>query len=181
MRERNIALIGFRATGKSSVGKILARKLSRVFIDMDLHLSASAGREIACWVRSEGWGTFRKAESELLTNLASRKGLVVSTGGGIVLAPENLAILDQHFFTVWLKASAETIHARINSDPQSCSTRPPLSDLPLKDEIEKTLLERTPLYSKAAGLELDTEGKTLTRIVQEIADYLQQTTSVSAG
>lgn len=173
MRERNIALIGFRATGKSSVGKILARKLNRVFIDMDLHLSASAGREIACWVRSDGWGAFRKAESELIRNLASQSGLVVSTGGGIVLDPENLLILEQHFFTVWLKASEQTIFSRINEDPQSCSTRPPLSDLPLKDEIKRTLLERTPLYSAAADLELDTEGETVESIARRIVDYLQ--------
>ena len=171
MRERNIALIGFRATGKSTVGKILAEKLGRIFIDMDQYLIASAGREIACWVKLEGWDSFRKAESELLRTLISREGFVVATGGGIVLDPKNRRILNEHFFTAWLKASVETIFCRTNSDPGSCATRPPLSELPLRDEIEKVLSERQPLYAGTADLEIDTELKTAEEIADRIARF----------
>ncbi len=171
MRERNIALIGFRATGKSTVGKFLAEKLGRIFIDMDQHLIASAGREIACWVKLEGWDSFRHAESELLHTLVSREGLVVATGGGIVLDPENRRILDEHFFTVWLKASVETIYRRTNADPGSCDTRPPLSELPLREEIEKVLSERWPLYTGAADLEIDTELSTAEEIADRIVKF----------
>jgi shikimate kinase len=169
MRERNIALIGFRATGKSTVGRILAEKLGRIFIDMDQHLIASAGREISCWVKLEGWDSFRKAESELLRTLISREGLVVATGGGIILDPQNRRILNEHFFTTWLKASVETIFCRTNSDPGSCAARPPLSELPLRDEIKKVLSERRPLYAAAANLEIDTEKKTAEEIAEQIA------------
>jgi shikimate kinase len=168
MKERNIALIGFRATGKTAVGKILAQRSGLIFIDMDQHLTASAGREIACWVKLEGWNSFRQAESELLKTLGTRGGLVVATGGGVIIAPENRHVLKQNFFSVWLKASAETIHSRIISDPLSCSTRPPLSDLTLEDEISKLLSEREAFYSETADIEIDTEGKTMSEVASEI-------------
>lgn len=173
MESRNIALIGFRATGKSAVGKILARELGRVFIDMDRHLVASAGREIACWVRLEGWPSFRKAESELLAALGSRAGLVVATGGGVVLDPGNRKILAERFHTVWLKASPETVQARMAKDPESHSTRPPLSELPPEEEIRHILAEREPLYSASAELQIDTEGKTIAEIARQIGQSLE--------
>ena len=168
MKERNIALIGFRATGKTAVGKILAQRLNRIFLDMDEHLTVSAGREIACWVRLEGWNSFRQAESELLKTISTRGGLVVATGGGVILAPENRRLLKDSFFSVWLKANTETIHSRIISDPRSCSTRPPLSELPLEDEIRKLLTEREPFYSDTADVEIVTQGKSLPEVASEI-------------
>lgn len=172
MKERNIALIGFRATGKSAVGRVLAHHLDRLFIDMDQYLTVSAGREIACWVRLEGWEGFRKAESELLKALSCRKGLVVATGGGIVLSPENRRLLKESFNTVWLSAAPDTVHGRIVSDPQTSATRPPLSDLPLKEEIEKLLLDREPLYAQSAGFKIDTDGKTIEEISRSLLEHL---------
>lgn len=176
MKERNIALIGFRATGKTAVGKILAQRLRRIFIDMDEHLSASAGREIACWVRLEGWNSFRQAESELLKDLAERDGLVVATGGGVILAPENRRLLKNSFITVWLKAETETIYSRIGTDPQSCSSRPPLTQLPLEHEIRKLLSDREPFYFETADMEIDTEGRSTSEVAMEIASHLEQST-----
>lgn len=170
---RNIALIGFRATGKSAVGKILAQKLGWMFIDMDRRLVASAGREIDCWVRLDGWESFRRAESELLETLGSRQGLVVATGGGVVLAPENRKTLKQSFFTVWLKSGAETIHSRILADPASVSNRPPLSELPMELEIRKLMSEREPLYEACADIRIDSEDRTPEEIAEEIAGELR--------
>ncbi|MCE5335064.1 MAG: shikimate kinase [Desulfobacteraceae bacterium] len=172
MKERNIALIGFRATGKTTVGKILARNLGRIFMDMDQHLVASSGREISCWVKLAGWSSFRRAESELLAALSLREGLVVATGGGIVLDPANRTLLDESFYTVWLKASPETIQARMSSDPQTGSTRPPLSELSPETEIRKTLAERYPLYAASADMEIDTECKTAEDIAGEILEKM---------
>lgn len=175
MRERNIALIGFRATGKSAVGQIVARMLDRVFIDMDRHLTASAGREIACWVRLEGWDSFRKAESELLEALGTKRGLVVATGGGVVLAAANRRVLARDFVTIWLKAPARVIGERIAADSQSVSTRPPLSDMAPDEEIGTLLREREPLYAESADFELDTEGKSTQEIAGLIMDWLEET------
>ncbi|MEM5786993.1 MAG: shikimate kinase [Syntrophobacteraceae bacterium] len=170
---RNIALIGFRATGKSAVGAILADELGRMFIDMDKHLTASAGREIACWVRLEGWDSFRKAETELLDALASKKDLVVATGGGVVLAPENRMVLKRDFFTIWLRASADTIYRRMTSDPQTSSTRPAFSELPLEQEIRQLLRERESLYAACADLEIATDCKPISEIAVLIATRLE--------
>jgi len=167
---RNIALIGFRATGKSSVGKILAQMLGCTFVDMDHYLTASAGREIECWVRLDGWESFRRAESELLQALGSKEDLVVATGGGVVLAPENREVLNKSFFTVWLKAGAETIHSRILSDPASAANRPPLSELPMEVEIRKLISEREPLYELCADIQLDSERTTPAQIAEKIME-----------
>jgi shikimate kinase len=169
MRERNIALIGFRATGKSTVGEILALDLGMEFIDMDQRLTSDAGRDIATWVKQDGWDCFRKAESALLDLVSLRHGLVVATGGGIVLDARSRRVLSERFFTVWLKAAPETIYARLRSDPESAQTRPPLSDLPMQEEIRKVLCEREPLYAQAALIEIDTEAKGAALIAAEIA------------
>lgn len=168
MRERNIALIGFRATGKSTVGKILARKLGRQFLDMDQRLTSEAGRDIAAWVKQEGWDSFRRAESALLEIISLQKDLVVATGGGVILDPQNRRVLLENFFTVWLKATPKTIYARLSSDPGSTKTRPSLSELPMKEEIEKELCQREPFYSQVADVEIDTEGKQAMGIADEI-------------
>lgn len=173
MKQRNIALIGFRATGKSTVGQILARRLCRGFIDMDQSLVREAGRDIAAWVEKAGWGSFRRAESGLLETLRLREALVVATGGGIVLDPQNREALRKDFFIVWLRATHHTIRARLHSDPQSTLSRPALSCLPMDEEIEKLLAERHPLYSQLANMVIDTEGKPPVRIAEEIAEAFE--------
>lgn len=177
MKADNIALIGFRATGKSTVGEILARKLDREFIDMDRRLISEAGRDIATWVKQEGWDSFRKAESALMELIRMQKGLVVATGGGIVLDPQSRRALEENFFTVWLKATPETIYARLNSDPKTSQRRPSLSGLPMKEEIVKVLSDRESLYAQVADMVIDTEGRQTARIADEIAAAFSESRS----
>jgi shikimate kinase len=174
MKQCNIALIGFRATGKSTVGQILAGDLGMEFIDMDERLTSDAGRDIAAWVKQDGWDSFRRAESDLLGLIGSKSGLVVATGGGIILSERSRGVLREKFFTVWLKATPETIYARLSSDPGSAQTRPPLSNLPMREEIRKVLRDREPLYAQAALVEIDTEGKQAAGIAGEIATLFYQ-------
>lgn len=168
MRKRNIALIGFRATGKSTVGQILAADLEMEFVDMDKRLTLEAGRTIRTWVEEEGWESFRRAESNLLGIIRWMTGVVVATGGGIVLDPESRQLLREHFFTVRLKASPETIHTRLTADPESTAARPPLSKLSLMDEIVHVLSERDVLYTEASAMQIDTEGRQPRSVAQEI-------------
>lgn len=172
MRQRNIALIGFRATGKSTAGQILARKLGMEFVDMDQRLTSETGRDIATWVQQDGWESFRRSESSLLVIISEQKGLVAATGGGIILDPQSRRLLREHFFTVWLKATPQTIYVRLSSDPRSPQTRPSLSELPMKQEIVKVLSERQPLYAQAAVIEIDTEEKDSIQIADEIITFL---------
>lgn len=170
MKRRNIALIGFRTTGKSVTGKILAKRLGRIFVDMDDVLVATLGQDIDGWVRSHGWESFRKAESELLKTLSLRENLVVATGGGVILKGDNRQILKESFDVVWLQAPPHTLYSRLLEDPKTRSQRPALTDLPMKEEIERLLHERSPLYSQAADLILDTD----TCPPQEVASQIHE-------
>jgi shikimate kinase len=156
--QENIALVGFRATGKSMVGRILAKRLGWSFVDMDVQLSESFGQDIHAVVCENGWEFFRKAEADLLSRMATQNKIVVATGGGVVLRADNREILKKHFRVFWLQASSQTIYSRITHDPCSASNRPSLTQLPLMKEIELQLTERMPLYKEVAEHSLMTDA-----------------------
>jgi shikimate kinase len=168
----NIALIGFRASGKSLLGKLLAQSLGLSFVDMDQRLIASFGKSIDQWVQSEGWESFRKAESELLGLLAREHGLVVATGGGVVLSASNRSLLKKHFFVIWLKATPETTHSRIIDDPNTGANRPAFTTLPLREEIEKVLAERSILYQETAHIALLTDDALPAQLISTVMHQL---------
>ncbi len=164
----NIALIGFRATGKTTLGRMLADRLGWMFVDMDEELVSRFGMDIHNWVQEHGWDAFREAEAELLAELAGGTRQVVATGGGVVLRTENREQLRRHFQVVWLQASAETIHMRLAQDPKTASQRPPLTDLSLQEEISQLLAERTPLYEATCHFALMTDAEEAETLVNAI-------------
>ena len=174
MPKRNIALIGFRATGKSLVGAVLARQLGLRWVDMDELLTASFAMDIDRWVRTHGWQAFREAEARLLQDLAGRQQLVVATGGGVILRAENRKLLRERFWVFWLEASPETIHSRLVGDEKTAATRPPLTDLPLCEEIEHLLAERSSLYEAVCDLRLETDEVSAEQLGSHIRTYLSQ-------
>jgi shikimate kinase len=174
MKKRGIALIGFRTTGKSLTGSILAEQLAHVFVDMDDMLVASFGKDIDSWVGSHGWESFRKAESELLETLSKRENLVVATGGGVVLYERNRRTLRESFHVIWLRAAPETIYSRLISDPKTPANRPALTDLPLREEIERLLRDRSPLYAEAADLILETDKSSAEEVALQIREQLTE-------
>ena len=109
---RNVVLIGFMGTGKSSVGKVLARKLGRVLIDTDAVVEERAGRKIRDIFEKEGESRFRVLEKEAVYFAATHTKAVITTGGGVVLNPENLAALRENGVIVALSASVEPIARR---------------------------------------------------------------------
>jgi shikimate kinase len=159
MTGKNIALVGFRASGKSALGRVLAERLHWTFVDMDEALTASCGPSIAAWVQAHGWEAFRQAEADLLRELASQQGLVVATGGGVVIRAENRKCLREAFLVVWLQASPETLHTRLLHDPKSGAQRPALTELPLQQEITTLLAQRAPWYREVAALTLTTDAQ----------------------
>jgi len=168
----NIALIGFRASGKSLVGKLLARELNLSFVDMDERLVASFGKTIDQWVQSEGWESFRKAESGLLGQLAREQGLIVATGGGVVLSAHNRNLLKKHFLVIWLKASPETTYLRMLNDPNTETNRPAFTTLPLQEEIQKILAERSIFYEETAHITLETDDALPAQLVSMVQHQL---------
>ena len=165
---QNIALIGFRATGKSTVGRLLAAKLEWTLVDMDDELVAQFGASIHDWVQKHGWEAFREAEAQLLAELATGTRQVVATGGGIVIREENRSRLRESFFTVWLQASVGNIETRLAEDPKTASQRPPLTALALHEEITTILRERAPWYKETADVILPTDTQDLFEIIKNI-------------
>jgi len=162
----NIVLIGYRGTGKSVVGEILAEYLKMPCIGMDDAIVKRAGMSIPQIVETFGWAKFRDLESEEARNLSKKDRIIVDTGGGIIERPENMEALGKGALTVWLKASTGTIVSRIEKDTQ----RPALTkDKSFTDEVEEVLSDRTPKYRKAAQLEIDTDDLTPEQIAGHIA------------
>ena len=143
----NVVLIGYRGTGKSTVGKILAARLGLILVSTDAEIVKSAGQSIPEIVEQHGWEYFRDLEAKVCGQLAGRTGLVVDTGGGAILRPRNVEVLKETGRLFWLTASVETIAERIGQDAQ----RPSLTGVKsFVDEIQEVLLERTPKYQAAA-------------------------------
>ena len=145
----NLFLVGYRCCGKTSVGRLLADRFGWRFVDTDALVVERAGSDIAAMIEGEGWAFFRRLETRILKDVCRRSGQVVATGGGIVLAPENTALMRRCGKVVWLQAQPETILRRMATDPASPGQRPALSDDPVAEEVVRTLAERRPLYTAA--------------------------------
>jgi shikimate kinase len=173
MEKNKIALVGFRATGKSLIGRGLAESLGWGLVDMDDRLVESFGESIQEWVARFGWEAFRAEESKVLSTLSEEGRVVVATGGGVVLRPENREVLGSRFYVVWLRAEKDTILTRLAKDPRTAGYRPPLTGLSQEDEIEAMLIERRPLYEAVADLVLDTDELAPQEIVSSILEGLR--------
>lgn len=164
----NIYLIGYRCTGKTTLGRALAQRLERPFIDMDDALVAESGQTISELVAQHGWAEFRNREGILLKALSKRQGLVIGTGGGVILADANAALMRASGKVVWLRCRPDTIHRLMTADPRSSVMRPSLTGQTLRQEIETTLKAREPLYRKAMHLALDTDAFDIDRLCDQI-------------
>ena len=151
----NIILIGYRGTGKSTIGKRLADKLWRDFVDTDLLLVERAGKTIKEIFETEGEQGFRDRESAVVMDVAARDNLVVAAGGGAVLRPENVAALKRNGKLIWLQADPRTLEVRIAADAATSANRPNLTAAGGLAEIEKLLAVRMPAYQAAADATLD--------------------------
>lgn len=163
-----VVLTGFRATGKTAVGKVLAGLLGYRFIDTDDVLIRRMGCSITESVRRSGWQPFRDQEQALLLELAGSSETVLATGGGAVLHRKAWQKLCAASFVVWLQADIETITQRLASDVKTAAQRPPLEGREAEMDMTKLLQEREVLYRKGADLCLSTKQHT----PAELAGYL---------
>lgn len=169
----NLYLIGYRCTGKTTVGRHLADELGWTFTDADEALEKAAGRSVSDIVRTDGWQAFRDLETEVLTQLADYTYMVVATGGGVVLRPENVMLMQETGHLIWLTASPGTILSRMTGDPNTERLRPSLTDQSIRDEVLLTLSERLPLYQDAADDIIDTDGRPVAAICRQIVEMLE--------
>lgn len=152
----NTVLVGYRCCGKTSVGKFLADILSCRFVDTDTLVASACRASIEKLVKEKGWAHFRQKETQMFTHIMHKQNQVIATGGGIVLAPENRALIKGAGFVVWLAADVETIIQRMAADTHTPASRPRLTTRSLFEETRTTLASRTPLYEKMADMTVDT-------------------------
>jgi shikimate kinase len=163
----NIVLTGYRGTGKSVVGRLLAGRLGMQYIGMDAAIVERAGMPIPEIVEKYGWPGFRDLESAEASDLAGLDHLIIDTGGGIIERPENIDALRKSAMIFWLKARVETIVARIQGDNQ----RPALTaGKTFTEEVAEVLERRAPKYKNAAHYEIDTDDLTPDQIVDRIIE-----------
>ena len=144
-RFSNIALIGFMGTGKSTVGQIVASMLNFQFLDTDEMIEGMAGKRISEIFEVEGEERFRQYESHIVGQLRDVTGAAISTGGGLITRPENLASLKEHSLVVCLWCSAETIFRRVGHQVH----RPLLKVEHPLEKIRELLAQRAPAYRQA--------------------------------
>lgn len=144
-RIRNVALIGFMGSGKSSVGRLAAARLDFTFVDTDALIEERAGQRIPELFASRGEAAFRELEREVIAGLAARERLVIATGGGAGANPELLAALKLHALVVWLWVSPESIWHRVRHQGHR-----PLLQVPNPEaRIRELLAARQPVYRQA--------------------------------
>ncbi len=174
----NIVLIGYRCTGKTSVGRTLSDKLGKEFVDTDTLIERRAGRSIDKMVAEDGWDRFRKIESEIIAEVSRRDEQVIATGGGIVMDWRNVENLGKNGRLIWLKGDAEVIRRRMGDDRQAKVVRPSLTGIDPLEEIRQVLSLRIPLYERAASFSVDTSGSSIQEVAETIIRNLVEGNSL---
>jgi shikimate kinase len=171
MKERGdaIVLIGFMGAGKSSVGRTLARMTGLLRFDTDEMVAAQFGITVAEIFDTHGEEVFREAETEALRKLAGKRGAIITTGGGILLRPENADEVRQLGTVVHLEADEETLFRRINRR----TTRPLLRTENPRATLTELLRTRLPLYRAAADIEVDTSRLTHDEVAKTILNHIE--------
>lgn len=166
---KNIVLIGFMGTGKTAAGRRLAYRLKRKFIDTDAEIEKITGKTIAQIFAKDGVIRFRSEEALLVKKLAVREGLVISTGGGLVLDPENVQLLKENGVLIALTTPPEVIYDRVKNK----NSRPLLMKGELQEQIHSLLKERHGTYD-VAEFTVDTGTCIVDEVVEQIQRYLTE-------
>ncbi|MCX8043836.1 MAG: shikimate kinase [Desulfobacterota bacterium] len=165
----NIVLVGSRGSGKSIVAKCLSRMLGMAVISTDELIVTREGQSIPDIVRNAGWDYFRDVEAAVVADVARHDHVIVDTGGGAVLRPENRTALKKSGIVVWLKAEPTTIAARIKNDDNRPALTPGKTFL---EEIAEVLEQRRQVYQEIADIQIQTDEKTPEEIAAEIARHV---------
>ncbi|MGN0346377.1 MAG: shikimate kinase [Lachnospiraceae bacterium] len=164
----NIVLIGYMGSGKSSVGRELQRKTGIILLDSDQEIERLHNCKISQIFETKGEEAFREMETEYLRQLCkNEEPLILSTGGGMALREENVILMKKIGSVIYLKAEADTLYRRLSND----TTRPLLQNGDRRQIIADMLAKREPYYLRAADRILQTDGKTLEEVVNEIINY----------
>lgn len=165
-----MTVVGLMGSGKSTIGKLLASRLSLSFVDLDEMIVQAQGKSIPQIFEQDGEAVFRALESQALEEALKFQDSVIATGGGVILSEHNRERMKDAGQVIWLDASPKTLAARITGD----SNRPLLHDV---DPLEKMIAltsERNPLYEQVADLKIDTSILSDKEAVDKIAAFLSE-------
>jgi shikimate kinase len=165
----SVALIGFMGAGKSSIGRALAKKLGKPFVDVDKCIEKKAGKSIAHIFADSGEPAFRELERVITAEVARQAGQVIACGGGVVLNRSNTEALKKNAVLIYLKASEEAIRKRVSP---ARGKRPLLANGASTESIEILMSARRPLYERAADITLDTSKLGIEAAACEIIERL---------
>ncbi len=160
-------LLGFMGAGKSSVGRIVARRLGADFVDVDVRIESAAGRSVTEIFASQGEEVFREMEAEAIRDAVSAPGRVVAAGGGAFIDPGNRALLREYAPVVFLDASPETVIARLSRD----ASRPLLQGGNREARVRELMARRRPFYAEA-DVTVDTDGLTVFQVAGRVIALL---------
>jgi shikimate kinase len=167
-RTQNIALTGFMAVGKSAVGRTLARKLKRRFVDLDRVIEKAEGMKVRDIFEQKGEAYFRQREKEALAQVLERDGQIIATGGGVVLDEENVRLLRDRALLVCLAASTDVLLKRAGHGGK----RPLLKGSNRKERIEEILKRRADHYAEAHAY-VETSDLTVDEVAEQIMSLLK--------
>ncbi len=176
-------LIGYRGSGKSTVGRVVAERLDLPFSDSDDAIEAESGMSIKDIFAQKGEPWFRDLEAKVIAELSADREVaadqvgralsrVVALGGGAVLRESTQEILKATGVCVWLSGSAEFLYQRIQADQATQLRRPNLSQVGGYDEVVELLRKRTPIYERLSDITIAVEGKTPDQVSDEIVGYV---------
>ncbi|PQO42721.1 shikimate kinase [Blastopirellula marina] len=169
---QNLALIGYRGTGKSHVARLLAARLGWPATDADDWVEAHTGKSIAEIFQASGESGFRDLETEAVQTLTAGEKQILAMGGGVVLREANRKLIGERCHTIWLTASPEVIARRLALDDTTEARRPSLTGKSPLEEIEEVLNARLPLYKQCADVTIETEGKSPEAVADAILAQL---------
>lgn len=167
--KKNIVLIGFMGSGKTTFGKKLSRRMGYQFIDTDKWIESRQGKRISRIFEEEGEAFFRKLEAETVKEISQSQGLIIGTGGGIVKNDNSMELLKEGGVIVYLKATPEHIFKNVAND----KTRPLLQTSDKMETIQNLMKERTPVYKRWADVTVDVTGGTVNQVCGRIIKALE--------
>ncbi|HLC65227.1 MAG TPA: shikimate kinase [Candidatus Nanoarchaeia archaeon] len=164
----NIILIGYRGTGKSACGRIIAEKLKMRLVSTDEEIVKKVGMTISAFVEENGWVKFRDAETQIVRKVSKLDNCVVDCGGGIIERDENIPLLKKNGKVFWFTASVDTIVKRIKRSKE----RPSLTGKSFVEEVAEVLERRNPKYGAAADYIIKTDKLTVEEQAREVIKRL---------
>ena len=158
--------------GKTTIGRLLAKQMGKVFYDSDHEIERKTGVKIPLIFELEGEAGFRKREAAVIEELSQLDNIVMATGGGAVLAPENRALLKNNGHVIYLRANVHDLWQRTRND----KTRPLLQGGDIKQKLEQLYIERDPIYTELASCIVDTGAQSASDITNHIEQMLNNLT-----